>query len=190
MNIAKDSFISSHKKKQISVSFFILLLTTSFCDVNILIDCGNGKILKFYRIVANRDINNPHGLIKKGEKGGYIVEGALSQEDESWVDSKSIVGPDCYIGGNGYVEDSMLFHSVRVGNSGAIISSKVMPKTITTVFGGSMICDCQINGDVVLSGEARLDSCSVEGHLSMTPTLLCKIVQSRELKTEFLLSMT
>ena len=163
-------------------------MTTSFRDANILrsegrmqnlkfvydlkdvrlVDCGNGKILKFYRIIANRNINNPHVLIKKGEKGGYIIEGALSQEDESWVDSKSIVGPDCYIGGNGYIEDSMLFHSVRVGNSGEIISSKVMPKTMTTVFGGSMICDCQINGDVVLSGEARLDSCSVEGHLSMT----------------------
>lgn len=142
-------------------------------------DYNDKKVIKFdnedivfYRVVAKRDINNPYCKIKKGEKGGYVTIGSLAQEGECWVDKKSIVGKGCFVGGDAYVIDSILMHDVVVGNSAAVSDSRIKPDKRCSIFGGAVVVKSKINGDVNLSGEARLDECEVKGYLAMTDDTL------------------
>lgn len=125
--------------------------------------------IELVRIVADRDIKNPHCEIKAGDLGGYVVRGTLCDEGESWIDEKSVVGPHCFVGGNGYVSQSVLAHDVRVGGEGAIVDSLINPTRMTTVHAGGKIIKSKIKGNCFLSGEARVDTCDIKkGDLSMT----------------------
>ena len=128
----------------------------------------DGEEQRLYRIVANREIKNPYYTVQAGEKGGYIAEGALSQEGECWVTDTSLVGKDCFVGGDAYVDCSTLFKNVSILNSAAVSDSTIDSPKNSSLTGGSIVVASKVKGDINLSGEARLDTCTLSGNLSMT----------------------
>jgi len=134
---------------------------------------SNGKYQILYRIVALRDIKNPNGTIYAGEKGGYIFEGTLSQDDECWVADYAYVCKGCFVSQKAFVKGRVQSHAVLgngvfVGGNGVVRASEIVPTYKVSVSGRAKIADCKIYGDVNLSGRARLESCGVKGYLSMT----------------------
>ncbi|MBP3431917.1 MAG: hypothetical protein J6K39_03595 [Clostridia bacterium] len=128
----------------------------------------DGQKQKLYRVVANREITNPYYTVKKGERGGYVADGALSQEGECWVTDSSFVAESCFVGGDGYVDCSTLFKNVSVLNSAAVSDSTIDSSKVSSLTGGSIVVGSKIVGNINLSGMARVDTCYVSGGLSMT----------------------
>lgn len=131
----------------------------------------NGEKQEFVRIIAAKTIYNSHRTINEGEKGGYVAvngkDTVLSQDGPAWIDAKSMVGQDCYVGGESYVQSSLLAGNVNVGNNAFVSKSCVITPTRTTLFGRAQILNSEINGNIYLSGEAIVDSCKCVGELTL-----------------------
>lgn len=144
----------------------------------------NGVTYDLYRIVANQNFTTALGDVKKGDKGGYISNGTLSQEGNCWVDGGSLIGPDCFVSGDACICKSILAHDVFVGNTAVVSNSRLNPETKVTAFGGSSINSSVIYGGANLSGEAKLFSCRIMGNVSMTDDAVlthCNVVKGSDI---------
>lgn len=127
-----------------------------------------GRKIEHFRIVADRDINNPYKKIKKGEKGGYIVMNTLPQDGECWVNEKSVVGEGCFVCCDAYIDSSTLARNVRVEGYSKIINSKFYSKSNCSIGGEAIVVQSKVLGSINISETSRIDTSTVfSGHLSM-----------------------
>jgi len=134
----------------------------------------DGKTL--YQIIAFRDIQTIGPTIKKGQIGGYIVPGTLSQDGDCWVCEGSIVEEGVYITGDALVSGrSTLKGDVYLANTAFVnratliategsrialcATAKVFSSAITggaTLLGDTLIIGSVIDGFVEMQGESEI----------------------------------
>jgi len=124
---------------------------------DILIQKGcNGKSIKFYRIVALKDIFSTDGklLVKKGEKGGFVFsEKNLSQEGSCWIYDDAEVFDDAII-----ADDAEVRGKARVYGDSNICEK-------TQILDLAQVFDSLISNNVVVCDNARVISSSIKGNL-------------------------
>lgn len=133
-----------------------------------------GKVKTLGRVIALRDIKNPHLAIQKGQRGGFVEicdDGSeiLSQDGESWICKGCFALKSCYIGGNGLVSGgSGLLKNTTVINSGVIHGSFCDPKDRISVCGSAIIDNSVVFGDVNMMGNAVMRGCNhKKGYIRM-----------------------
>lgn len=139
-----------------------------------------------YRIASLRAIDNPHENVKKGELGGYIARGALSQEGNSWVSTNSKVCFGSYVTDDGYVFNSTLRNVTISGKAAVVDSNFESPEgEMSNITDNSLVIKSDVKGSVSLEKSARLDSCKVVGNLKMkgSSTLINCTIKSKYLET-------
>lgn len=120
-----------------------------------------------YRIIAMKDIDNPHKKIKKGEKGGYIVPDSLSQEGTCWVDEGSYIFNDCTVSDNAYLENSVLDFHCSVSGNALVVDTVIFAPQKTEIKDYSKLQDCQLEYNLLLKDKASLKKCQIIGTLNM-----------------------
>lgn len=136
----------------------------------------NGKARTLGRIIALRDVHNPHmtKTVERGQQGGYVEicdDGSeiLSQDGESWICKGCMALKTCYVGGNGLVAGgSGLMQNTTIINDGVINGSFCEPQNRVSVCGSAVIDSSIVYGDVNMMGKSMLRGCQhKEGYLRM-----------------------
>lgn len=143
-------------------------------DLKYILDIRDSRVYRtklkqtLYRIVAVKDIDNPHKKIKKGEKGGYIIPNSLSQEGTCWVDEDSYVFNNCTVSDNAYLENSVLDFNCSVSGNALVVDTVVYARQKTEITDFSKLEGCQLEYDLLLKDKASLKKCQIIGNLCMT----------------------
>ncbi len=127
----------------------------------------NGETKTLGRIVALRDVHNPHMLksVAKGQQGGFVEicdDGSeiLAQDGESWICKSCVVLKSCYVGGNALVSGgSGLMKNTRVINDGVIHGTLCEPENRVAVCGAATVENSVIFGDLNMMGNASIKGC-------------------------------
>jgi hypothetical protein len=113
--------------------------------------------IKYHQIKALEDIRNAHGLIEKGELGGWVCkDSSISQEGTCWIDRnvyihKSSVNHDAYLTGSIKAKYSNFYDSSYVRH----VDSEIEQMTIDEgyfVGSSSVVCDIFV--------DALIDNCT------------------------------
>ena len=143
-----------------------------------------GQKIPTYKIRALKTFKNPAGVeIKRGEIGGRISLGALSQNGNCWIDEDSvvvsasedkIVFDDAYvcasqIYGNVNIRDNAIVsyselkntrdYAMEIKDEAKVVSSKILGNA--KIAHKAQIGGSKIRGQVIVDGQSLLENCKV-----------------------------
>ena len=125
---------------------------------------------ELYRIIAFRDIQTIGPTIKKGQIGGYVRPGTLSQDGNCWVCEGSIVEEGVYITGDALVSGrSTLKGDVYLANT-AFVNRATLTATEgrrIALCAAAKVVNSEITGGANLSGDAFIIGSAIDGFVEM-----------------------
>ena len=124
---------------------------------------------ELYRIIAFRDIQTIGPTIKKGQIGGYVRPGTLSQDGNCWVCEGSIVEEGVYITGDALVSGrSTLKGDVYLANTAFVNRATLIATEGSRI---ALCAEAKVVSSAItcanLSGDAFIIGSAIDGFVEM-----------------------